>query len=509
MLKNSRKFCLLVLVLAVSLCVACNSGGPEVSGEQPDVTGKLKDYNLVFINIDSLRADHLGCYGYRRNTSPFIDSLAEKGMKFERALSNSAYTRESVSVLLSGRLPSSGACTGWYATPSRQVKNMGELFKEAGYKTAFFANTNMLKDPDFTVGFDEIQHLEKWGVSGNGPKLSRRAGEFMKKCANGKGKGKFMLYLHYLDPHGPYEPPDKYYLRFAKKKHPKPLSLYKYVRKKCTKLIKQGFGPGRPRFEDLVLRYDAEIAFIDDSIRMLLDSLKEHNLADNTLVILTADHGEELLDHQFVEHAWTLYNESIHIPLIFHAPGAVKAKVVREMVSTVDLLPTLLDIMEIPHGRKDFDGVSLFQYNEGGTAAAFTPPEGPFIAELQIQHRNLLRTVVKGHWKYIAARRWLPPAERPKALHNIKEFEMDESRHLDIWGPVVHEELYDLSADPKETRNLAAGETKHEKHRHLKALLGRYSVHCRKKGLKPTGIKKDQKQLSEEEKKKLKSLGYL
>jgi len=464
-----------------------------------DVQGNLMGYNLILVNIDSLRADHMGCYGYHRNTSPFIDRLARKGVVFERAMSNSSFTLESVSVLFSGRLPSSGNSVGWGAVPSGGIKLMGELFKEAGYKTAFFSNTNVLHNSNFTRGFQTVYYRKKWGVSRKGPRLSFRAGKFIEKC---RGQ-KFLIYLHYLDPHGPYNPPPEYYLRFAKTLYPKPLSLYYYVRQNCRSLMKKGFGPGDARYEDMVLRYDAEIAYIDKSIEILFAALRRNNLLNNTLVVITADHGEEFLEHMFVEHAWTLYNESLHVPLIFWAPGALKSKRFNSLVSTVDILPTLLHLMGIPNKRDDFDGASLFKHASDGIF--FTPPKKPYIAELLIQHRNIIRAVIKDNWKYIAALKFLEPRERPDVLFNVAEFEENKKLHLDIWGPVIHEELYDLSIDPGEQRRVANKKKQHE----MRAMIQKYKKVCSHKKL-PTPLEDTKKHpLSQEDIKRLKTLGYL
>jgi arylsulfatase A-like enzyme len=491
-----------VVLLAVILTVKFSSHQSEgMLSEQPDILSHLKDYNLIIILIDALRADHLGCYGYHRNTSPFIDSLAKGGMVFGRAMSNSSYTRESVSVLFSGRLPSSGGSGGWNGRPSKKIKNIGILFREAGYKTALLSNSIQVKHPDFKVGFDHAEILSsRWGVSRGGPKLTNRALAFAKKNRDQK----FMMYLHYLDPHGPYEPPSEYYLRFSQSTYPHPLSLYKYVRKNCAALIKDGFGPGEARFDDLVLRYDAEIALVDHSVELLFQTLKELNLQRNTLVLITADHGEEFLEHDFVEHAWTLYNESLHIPLILWAPGVVTPQRIDSPVSIVDILPTLLRLMGIPHERNDFDGTPLFRFKENGFY--FSPPEKPFIAELLVQHRNLIRAVIKDNWKYIAAQRWLAPAQRPEVLPpRTQEIERNKERHLDIWGPIVHQELYDLSTDPGEKRLLPQS----EKGRELKEILTQYRRYCRQHGLKDTHPGAEKRSLSKKEREKLKTLGYL
>ncbi len=487
---------ILILFAGVFLVLHYKSSTPPM---KPDIAGNLNGCNLIIINIDALRADHLGCYGYQRNTSPFIDSLAQKGMVFERAMSNSSFTRESVSVLFSGKLPSSSNSVGWAAKPSRKVKNIGELFEEAGYNTGFFSNSNALKNPSFTRGFKEIWFCEKPGLSRNGPILSRHTGEFIEKC-NGQ---KFMMYLHFLDPHGPYKPPKNVYLRFAQRLYPRPLHVYKYVRKNCDMLIKEGFGPGEERFEDMVLRYDAEIAHIDESIQSLFRIIKKHNLLNNTVLVITADHGEEFLEHNYVAHGWTLYNESLHIPLIIWAPGIITPKRFNTLVSTVDILPTILELMGISHNRNNFDGTSLFKYKENGFY--FTPPSKPYIAELFLKNRNSVRAVIKDNWKYIAALKWLRPRERPDALRNAEEFRKNKKSRLDIWGPVVHEELYDLSTDPKEKHNLPDK----EKRRKLREIINQYKNYCRLKGLK-SGPKKDKEPpLSEKDIEKLKSLGYI
>ena len=471
---------------------------------KPDIANSLKGYNLVIINIDTLRADHLGCYGYHRNTSPFIDSLAQKGMVFEQAMSNSSFTRESVSVLFSGRLPSSGNSVGWNAKPSRKIKTIGEWFKKAGYNTGFFSNNNALKNRAFTRGFKEIWYCETWGVSRNGPKLSRRAGEFIKKCKN-TGQ-KFMIYLHFLDPHGPYKPPQKFYLRFAQRLYPGPLHVYKYVRINCEKLIKEGFGPGDERFEDMVLRYDAEIAHVDHAIELLFSILKTYRLLNNTFVVITADHGEEFLEHNYVEHGWTLYNESLHIPLILWAPGIIPAKRFKTLVSTVDMLPMILELMEISQQVGEFDGTPLFTYKKRGFY--LTPPSKPYIAELLLNNRNLIRAVIKDDWKYISALQWLEPRERPKAINdfnNSSESNINKKSPVDIWGPVTWEELYNLSTDPKEKHNLPDMEKRNE----FKKIIDKYKKYCRLKGLKSSPGENKKQPLSKKDKEKLKSLGYL
>ncbi len=506
--------CRLLPAIVVSMTVLASV---SCSRRPAEAQKGLRDYNLIVIVIDALRADRLGCYGYARNTSPFIDSLAAEGVVFEEAMSNSSYTRETVAALLSGLLPSHSGGTGWMAHPPLDTVNLGELYQKAQYRTGFFSDTPMLKDRRFTKGFERFAFPNRSSrTSRGGPRLSARALAFAKGC---RGR-KFMMYLHYLDPHAPYDPPEEFYLRYANSVLPAPLELYGDVRQRCSDLIEDGFGPGDAAFDDLVLRYDAEVAHSDHSIKMLFEGLEELGVLDETLVVITADHGEEFLEHAFVEHAWTLYNESLNVPLIIWAPGVLKPQRHSAIVSTVDLMPTLLDLMEIPHGSRDFDGTSLFRRQGGdelrGSELVFVPPDRPFIAELLIQHRSLLRTVIEDDWKYIAAQKWLEPNSRPEVARNmhhlVNMYRKDKDKRLDIWGPIVHQELYNLAEDPQEKRNLlrsAGALPQLEKQAELREVLEAFKAQCGPPSGEAPSQSDEDDLLSPEQIEQLRSLGYL
>lgn len=459
----------------IALAVACC--WIAWAGEEPPVVGDIGGYNVIFITIDALRADHVGAYGYHRNTTPFIDGLAKEGLVFDTARSNSSYTRESVSSLFSGRLPTSAGAFGWFAQLPDETPTLAGAFREKGYRTILLSNTIVLAG--LTDGFDEVMHLPLPHIeNAEGPKLSARAFEVAR---NSKHRP-FFMYLHYFDPHGPYEPPDELYLRFADRIYPHPLHLFDDVREGINQLTREGFGPGDERFEDMVLRYDAEIADSDRAIEMLMLCLKSYGLLEKTLVIITADHGEEFMEHGYVDHAWALYEESLRVPLIFWAPGVVAARRLREPVSWVDLFPTLAALFGLrePSG---LDGESLFAAGDRGFD--FVPPKKPFIAELMLQERNMVRTVIHGGWKYFAAPKWRTPAERPAEIRRMPliqtGLQAGTLRQVDIWGPPVHEELYDLEADPGERTNLLA--ERPEERARMAALLKAYEESCRARGM--------------------------
>jgi len=444
-----------LLAGSAGLALGCN-GAPEPSSvpAAPSTGSPLPALNVVLVVIDTLRADHLGCYGYPRRTTPFIDELAASGVLFETARSNTSYTNEAVSLLLSGMLPTySGNGAGWYAVPAADTTNLAAQFSNAGYRTGFFANTVVLDDPAFKVGFDEAAVVQRsLGLSRQGPLLSNRAVEFVQQ----RPADPFFLYVHYLDPHAPYRPPARLLTQFTARPDPRPLHLYNDVRPHLDELRAGGFGPGEARFDEMVARYDGEIAHSDEALEVLLRGLERLGALDNTLVVVTADHGEEFLEHGFIEHAWTLYEESLRVPMILWAPGLLSPRRESQPVSWIDLFPTLLALAGIDHDRDNLGGSAWFQRQ--GDALQFVPPAGPLIAETLIQERCVLRAAYAGDHKYIASYKWLDPTQRQSVALRWRQIQQEHrtgaQRPVAMWAPPVREELYDLSADPGETTNV-------------------------------------------------------
>jgi len=482
---------------AASERLDCNAPAPITPAAEESGAGSLAGYNLILINIDTLRSDHLSSYGYRRRTSPFLDRLASAGVVFDRARANSSFTRESVSALMTGRLPTIGGSIGWDAKPSPEAPVLGEWLRDAGYRTGFFSNTVMLTDPGFTRGFEEVHHLAaNWGISRAGPQLSAHAIDFVRRHADEP----FALYLHYLDPHGPYMPPEENLRRFTDHPLADPVGLYTTVRMQIRELLASGFGPGEPRFEDLVMRYDAEISHTDESIEVLFSALQKLGLLDRTAIVVTADHGEEFLEHGFVEHGWTLYEESLRVPLIFWAPAALHPRRIATPASSVDVLPTLMTLMGIEGDRTAMEGRSLL-------AEGVADDDRVLIGELLIREQNMLRTVVSGDWKYTAVYRWLEPDHRGRAA---KAADMLRKRgyteKFDRWPTAVREELYNLRDDPGEQNDLAA--TASEPLQRLRAELDAYRARCEAEGLEPAAPDIAEP-LTEQDRERLRALGYL
>lgn len=488
----------IALLMITLLCSACGTPSPDTGTGEPFE-------HIIIIVLDSLRADHLGAYGYERNTSPFIDSLAGEGVLFERAFSHSAFTRESVSALFQGQFPSrSPWSTGWFARPDPSLKGLPEIFRDAGYVTGLF--TTMLAIDAFHHNFDEAEKLvAEWGLSLQAPLLTKRALEFMKKHQDRRT----LMYLHFLDPHAPYAPPDEHYLRFAPKRFDSPLHELREVRPNIPELVAEGFGPGDPRFEDMVLRYDAEIAFVDDHLKVFFAELHAMGILDKTLVVFTSDHGEEFLDHGFVEHAWYLYPETLHVPLIFWRPGFLNAQRVETRVSLVDLLPTLLALSELPAPRDDFDGSPLFEREKDQWRPR--AEAHPIIAEQLIEMRTSMRAVIKEGYMYLAAPKWLSPAEAAAISNRLTEVrdEFAEGRQTppDPWGPLEFEALFYLDTDPYAQENII------DEHPDLLARFRAFLDEYRRACPPPIPLKikaeNEHTALSPEQEEQLRALGYL
>jgi len=427
----------LAAVLLLALLTSC---GP------PPTPAPLAGYDVLVINIDALRADHLGCYGYARDTSPFLDSLCDEGVVFERASAASTYTRESVAALFTGRLPSKTGALGWHAAPRALAPTLAERLQASGNRTGLLSNTVMLRDPAFERGFDRSSHLpSRWGLSGEGERLSHAAIAFVREAKHRP----YFLYLHYLDPHAPYAPPEGHLQRLGRPDAGPVLGLYTDVTSDLPGLLGTGFGPGDSRFESLVDRYDAEISATDAALATLFRGLSELGALDRTLVVVTSDHGEEFLEHDWVDHGWSLYEETLRVPLVFWAPAALPPERVRTRASQVDVVPTVLALLGVGDGET-FDGSSIFEIE--GPVVRPRLQERTHVAELLIARRQIVRAVLRDDWKYIASWRRVPPADRGSRP------EATPATAPDLWGPPVREELFELRSDPGEKDDRSASE---------------------------------------------------
>jgi arylsulfatase A-like enzyme len=379
--------------------------------------------SVVLVLVDTLRADHVGAYGHGRATTPALDAWAAEGAVFERAWATSAWTLPSVGSLLSGRLPSRHA--GGLRLPEggdppfsalgADVPMLAEALSGAGFATAGVAN-----NPNLHPGFGLSRGFETWDyVFGNyarHPRASQIVHWGLRWLDARDAARPFLLLLHVMDPHLTYDPPPSVRGRFTSG-YAGPL-----------RLPLQGFGAANagwtpPREADrgfVAGAYDEEILFVDAQLARLRAGLRERGLADETLVVVTSDHGEELFDHGGFEHGHTLFEELLHVPLFFWGPG-VRPGRHAVPVSLVDVAPTLLDALGLPP-LPQATGHSLWPLLRGGEA----PAPRALVAEgtLYGPARSALQ---RWPWKLVVSE-----GEPPR--------------------------LFDLSRDPDERRDLAAQE---------------------------------------------------
>lgn len=337
--------------------------------------------NVVLISLDTLRADRLSCYGNAHETSPAIDALAAGGVLFERAVSTSSWTLPSHISMLTG-LPVSahGIC---HANPnSIAIAQRGEFLSEslgrAGYATGGFFTVLFLESQfGFGSGFDTWEHasdntarareLRKlWKAAsarGDQQEMERisaesstltfgapeaegcvdSALEWLDQQQQAESDRPFFLFVHLFDIHDPYQPPAPYDTRFDPDYDG---DIRKGTIRGPNATLKRSMEPRE--LEHIMALYDGEIAWVDSQVARVLDHLDQLDVADNTLVVLTADHGEEFLEHGRRGHHATLYRESVNVPLIMRFPAVLPAGVrLNSVVSIIDIVPTVQSIVGV------------------------------------------------------------------------------------------------------------------------------------------------------------------
>lgn len=385
--------------------------------------------NILLLSLDTTRADHLGCYGWHRNTSPHLDRLAEEGTLFEWCLSPHIPTHPAHTTMLTGcdamqhQIIAQGAKTEL----SPDVKLLAELLKERGYWTGAADNLNRW----FSRGFDRYEGYQfapdPEGGWRKGEAVTRSALRVLNEAA--AQEKPWFVFVHYWDAHTPYLPPAPFSRMFyggderdLRHQSMEPvLSFPPFMH-----YFRQWAGEVRD-IEFLKAQYDAEIAYMDACVRHVFQRLDDLGLTEQTLVLITADHGEELDEHAMWFDHHGLYDTNLRVPLIVRMPGTVPAgRRVGGQVRLMDLAPTVLEMTGGGPQESGMQGSSLVPAFSGGLGQGTA--EQVFLTECTWMRKRGVRTP---EWKLIVAR------DHPD-LHNC---------------PPV--ELYDLQHDPGEQTNLA------------------------------------------------------
>ncbi len=401
-----------------------------------------KHPNIVLLAVDSLRADHMSCYGYSKNTTPHLDRFASQGTLFEHNISAHIPTTSAYGSMLTGQdVFTTQVVALRHKGPLREeVPTLAELLKVAGYTTTcvgFSGNPS-------ARGFDKYLDFAGWGSwnEGRSPKaenLNQVAIPELDELV--KGDAPFFLFLRHMDPHAPYLPPAPYERMFyhGNESDPANKSMEPVMSfKPFCDFFASWMPPGISDKDYVIAQYDGAIAYMDACIQTIFTALEAHGIYDETLILLNGDHGETLYDHEcwFDHHG--IYDTTIHVPLIIRYPGRVPAgQRVSGYTQHKDLVPTILELAGVETERQ-FDGHSVLPLISGDEVSHESEI---YITECTWMRKHGWRTP---EWKLIIA--------------------LEPDFHF---KPEV--ELYNLIQDPDENNNLAESEP--EVVAHLKARM--------------------------------------
>jgi len=396
--------------------------------------------NVLLISVDTLRLDRLTCYGGEDGTSPNIDELASQGVRFSSVQAPRGLTWPSLTTLLTGLQPRTHQVRLNGAQLDEQFSTLPELLGDHGYATGGFLS-NMCDAPN--RGLDTF-FCSWWEASGPPPTrqrqqwmshdqpqwdaaITREALEFMTASRDEP----FFAWVHYIDPHKPFDVVEQ----FAR---PEVDGSFQVDDDSLAAMTLAGTPPTPEQIRQLMAIYDSQVTATDHHIGALLAGLEEAGLAEDTLVVFTADHGEELGDHQtYFYHLSSIYQQVLAIPLILRWPGHLPAgSVIDAPIAGADIAPTVLDTLGLPGGT-EMEGLSragLARGEAGATGATHTFSEWS----------DQMLIVGEGDWRYV----WNP--------NNVITFGAPFKRETGRGFTIAGEELYDLAGDPLQQDNIVA-----------------------------------------------------
>jgi len=442
---------------------------------------KEKAQNVILISVDTLRADHLGCYGYERETSPHIDTLAQEGVTFLNTYASSPWTLPSHVSLLTSLHGVRHQVYHDNESMDPILVTLADVLRQYGLFCAAFTGGGFVSSIyGFSKGFDTYSE-----DAGN--VFSQDSAEHLfylvsEWLDSHKDKG-FFLFMHTYQPHNPYDCPYPYKTMFlneeAKWRH---LDLMNFLGGKPG-IFKALTEEERQNVIDL---YDGEIRYTDEKlIGPLVEKLKKTGIYDQTMIVFTSDHGEEFYDHQGWGHGHSLYDESLKVPLVIKFPGSrFKGKRILNFVSLVDIFPSILEELGIRLRGLEMDGESLFPVIRGGEK------------ENRMFFADIASNVLDSH----IPQRISTNRGEEKLILNDKFSKEDLKFFLSPPLALNPVEVYDLIQDPKEQRNIADRRSE----------LANQMIQEINKIYKEAKRRKTGKlEIDEELRRKLKALGYI
>lgn len=422
---------------------------------------------MVLVVVDTLRADHLSGYGYTRSTSPHLDAWATRGTLFTQARSQASCTFPAVNSLLTSRDPLLflGQSDGRMGIPD-SVTTLPEALAQAGYQTVAISASPVVRasptrfNPHggFERGFGTFDESCLWQSADC---LNSRVEALLPELVE-----PFFLYLHYMEPHGPYRPPSHHPRRFAQ-----PIEAPEFILEGDPNPIADAlYKGGKPspatarQLQHLIDLYDDEIAYLDSQLPALWALVNQKVGTNEVVWVVAADHGEGFLEHGDIKHCRAPYDEQVKTPLVIRLPGKGEGLRVSAAVSNLDVMPTILELVGEPRSPL-LEGRSLLPWLDGSRSAE--PQSG-----WSFSSQGAARSVTDGRYKL----------------------------HFDLERRTA--KLYHLEVDPLETVDVSADET--ERLRFLTRKLYEHLV-----AVEGSASGERSLALGEEAEKRLKALGYL
>ncbi|MCD6099139.1 MAG: sulfatase [Candidatus Marinimicrobia bacterium] len=466
----------------------------------------MKRPNIILISIDTLRADHLSCYGYHRETTPNIDRIAEGGVLFKNAYSTAVWTPPAHASMLTGLYPSQHGVVDQNKL-DKNIPTIAEVLQRNGYRTAGFVNNSQV---GALVGLDRghDDFFEVWrgisakdvlgrvvrkvtklrGVSDNGAeKTNQLVLKWLQK--NRSDFQPFYLFIHYIDVHNPLKAPYPFRFRYLTKSVRKNVDMKKIWKVAHNPLIcfTDQIELTTEEIEALICLYDEEIAYLDHKIGELLDHLREWKLLDNTLLIITADHGEHFGEHNLYSHVASLYEPVIHIPFIVRYPDIIESGIkIEKIVQLVDIFPTILSVAHIN----------------------YTVDNGMIGRDLlSVRNSEKYHEYIIAEWEgripYFVKKR-MQKSKQPIniAIFEHKQMMIRKNNYKYILTSEGKEELYNLSSDASEVNNIINKERKFADF--LKIILDKWYT-----SLREAKHEENPNEIDEDIKKNLEALGYM
>jgi|GEM_PF-758935 len=374
---------------------------------------------VIIFMADSLRADHLRCYGYDRNTSPFIDAFARDAVLFVNATAQASWTLASIASFLTSLYPSFHGAEYENSRLSSDIETLPEMFKDRGYTTAAFVENEFLNPiRGLGRGFDRY-HYEPGGKI-----LDRRLSLAQDWISRAAPQG-FLLFFHALEPHAPYRPP----LQFAQALGVNVKQLTQKDAEAVFAWLEEVNSHGQilspKERQGLMDAYDAEIRYLDNAFGRLVKWLKQQGLYDDSVMILTSDHGEEFQEHGYMMHGLSHYQEVLHVPLLIKFPDRyhLQGLKISPHVQMIDILPTVLEAcgMRQPQG---IQGKSLLPLCSAEDDHGFK--ERAIFSESRIAQSIV--SIVQDDYKYIYS-----PGQKGEELFNLARDPQEKFNGVQAW----------------------------------------------------------------------------